>query len=453
MRRHEDLAGIALLAVTYFVAGKLGLSLASVHPSSTAVWAPTGIALAGLLTLGYAVWPAIFLGAFLVNITTAGSIATSLGIATGNTLEGIVGAFLVDRYARGRRCFDGAQDTFKYALLAGLVSPTIAATIGVTSLSAGGFASWAKYEPIWLTWWLGDAAGALVVAPLLILWVSEVGWRGGWARFAELLGLLASLILVGQVVFGGSFPSGTKNYPLEYLCIPILMWSALRFGQREAATATVILSAMATWGTVRGFGPFAMGTANEALLLLQAFIGVVAVMTLGLSALSAERHRAEERAVHLALTDSLTGLGNYRKLVDVLELELKRSARTGRSCAVLLVDLDGLKAINDQYGYPTGSRALCRLAEVLRMSCRAIDTAVRLGGDEFAIVIPESGHDAAEQVAHRLRERLASDGERPVFSVSVGIAVYPQAGETIEGLLAAADRAFSERKRSVHAAG
>ena len=453
MKRLEDLAAIAFLAVTYFVAGKLGLRLASVHPSSTAVWAPTGIALAGLLTLGYAVWPGIFLGAFLVNVTTAGSIATSLGIATGNSLEAIVGTLLVNRYAHGRRCFDRAQDTFKFAALAGLLSPALAATFGTTSLSLGGFASWADFQPIWLTWWLGDAAGALVVAPLLILWVSDIGWRWGRARLVELVVLFASLIVLGEVVFGGSFAPGTRNYPLEYLCIPILIWAAFRFGQREAVTATVILSAIATWGTVRGFGPFVARTSNEALLLLQAFIGVAAVMTLGLAALSAERHRAEEQALHLAVTDPLTGLGNYRRLVEVLDAEIKRSGRTQRAFAVLLVDLDGLKTINDQYGHPTGSRALCRLAEVLRLSCRGIDTPVRLGGDEFAVVIPEAGDDAAEQVARRIRERLHGDGERPSFSVSVGIAVYPQAGETIEGLLAAADRALYQHKRAFHGAG
>src|SRR5256885_11675126 len=164
------MAGVAAL---YFVAGKIGLSLALIHPSASAIWAPSGIALAALLLMGVRVWPAIFVGAFLVNETTAGSLATSLSIATGNTLEAVVGSFLVTRFAHGRKCFDQVGAIFKFAALAGLCSTTVSATFGVTSLSLAGFASWTEYGSIWLTWWLGDATGVLVIAPPLILWAAD----------------------------------------------------------------------------------------------------------------------------------------------------------------------------------------------------------------------------------------------------------------------------------------
>src|SRR5712692_2026573 len=159
------------LAAVYVLAGKLGLLLAFVHASATAVWPQTGIALAAFLLLGYRVWPGILLGAFLANVTTEGTIATSLGIAVGNTLEGFVGAYLVNRFAGGRHVFDRPQDVLRFAVLAGMVSTAVSATIGVTSLALGGVARWTDYGPIWLTWWMGDAGGALVVAPLLILWI------------------------------------------------------------------------------------------------------------------------------------------------------------------------------------------------------------------------------------------------------------------------------------------
>src|SRR6267143_498683 len=127
------LPGIALLTAIYFVAGKFGLSLAYVHPNATAVWPPTGLTLAALLLFGYRVWPGIFLGAYLVNISTAGSMATSLGLAVGNTLEGLVGAYLVNRFANGRHVFDRSHDVFRFAVLAGLGSTMVSATIGVTS--------------------------------------------------------------------------------------------------------------------------------------------------------------------------------------------------------------------------------------------------------------------------------------------------------------------------------
>lgn len=283
---------LAILAAAYVVAGKLGLQLAFVHASATAVWPPTGIALAAFLVRGYHVWPGILLGAFLVNITTAGSVATSMGIATGNTLEGVVGAYLVNTFANGPRALDRARDIFKFAVLAGVVSTTVSATVGVTSLTLGGLASWAAYGSIWWTWWLGNAAGALIVAPPLLVWSVNRRWRWPREQGREALLLVLSLLLVGQVVFGGWLPN---NSPLEFLCSPLLVWAAFRFGQREAATATVALSGLALWGTLNGFGPFARGTPNESLLLLQAFMGTIAVTTMAIAAVVAERRAAKKQ--------------------------------------------------------------------------------------------------------------------------------------------------------------
>jgi diguanylate cyclase (GGDEF)-like protein len=442
----QNSAAIPIIAAIYFVAGKLGLLLAFTHPGATAIWPATGITLVIFLILGYRPWPGIFLGAFFVNITTVGSIATSIGIATGNTLEGIVGAYLVNRFAWGRKAFVRAHNIFRFAILAGLLSTIVSASFGATSLSLGGFVSWSQYRPLWLTWWLGDAAGTLVFAPLLILWISSSPKRWNFSGVAELIVLTLGLVLVSQIVFGPSFfPQG--KYPLEYLCIPFLIWAAFRFSQREAATIILLLFGIAVGGTLEGYGPFVRGSHSESLLLLQTYMGVVAMMTHTFAALTAERQRVEERVRYLAVTDGLTGLSNYRKFLDMLDAEVKRSGRTGRPFAVLLIDCDGLKKINDKSGHLTGSRALCRVANVLRVHCRSIDTAARYGGDEFAMIIPEAGAEAAQQVADRIRERVASDGEQPTLSISVGVAAYPMNGTTIETLLGAADRALYEMKR------
>src|SRR6266480_1004015 len=164
----QEVLVFALFTLLYFAAGKLGLRLAFVNASATAVWPPTGIALGGLLVFGRRVWPWIFLGAFLVNITTAGNVETSLGIALGNTLEGLAGAWLVNRYANGRHAFDRAQDVFKFTVLAAMCATMISPIIGVTTLALGGLAAWSDFGSIWLTWWVGDMSGALVVAPLVI---------------------------------------------------------------------------------------------------------------------------------------------------------------------------------------------------------------------------------------------------------------------------------------------
>jgi len=154
-----------------------------------------------------------------------------------------------------------------------------------------------------------------------------------------------------------------------------------------------------------------------------------------------------ESVRRLAVTDSLTGLVNYRRLVEVLDGEIERAKRTGRNFALVLFDLDGLKKINDQFGHPTGTRALCRVAAVLRAHSRAIDTSARHGGDEFALVLPETAAPGAEEVALRICDRVAQDGETPPISISTGFAVYPQDGETIEKLLSAADQALYRMKR------
>jgi diguanylate cyclase (GGDEF)-like protein len=156
--------------------------------------------------------------------------------------------------------------------------------------------------------------------------------------------------------------------------------------------------------------------------------------------------RLFDQVRHLAVTDSLTGLGNYRTLVQTLEAEIQRSSRTGRPFCLLLFDLDKLKGINDRYGHLVGSSAIRRLAAKMRTSCRTMDTAARYGGDEFAVVLPEADLHAANSVGRRICERLAQDGELPRISVSVGAAMFPRDGETIEQLFSAADSALYRMK-------
>jgi len=442
----KNLEKAAILAAIYFVAGKLGLKLAFVHASATTIWPCTGIALASFLVYGYGVWPGVMVGAFLVNLTTAGSAATSIGIAIGNTLEGVVGCYLVNRFARGRDLFARAQDIFKFALLAGMVSTAVSATMGVTILVAGGFASWASYGPIWCTWWLGDAVGAVVVTPLLLVWRENPRLKWTREQATELALLFLGLFLTGWVVFGGHFHSALKNYPLEYLCIPFLIWAAFRFGRRKAATAVTALAGIAAWGTLHGYGPFARESQNTSLLLLQSFMGIMAITTLVLAAEVAEHRRADEHVRHLAVSDPLTGLANYRQLLEALDMEIRRYGRTERPFAVLVLDLDGLKKINDAYGHLAGSRALCRLANVLRLHSREVDTAARYGGDEFVLVLPETEPDAARLVAQRISKQVADDGEEPKITVSIGMAMYPEDGETMIQILSAGDRDLYREK-------
>ena len=159
-----------------------------------------------------------------------------------------------------------------------------------------------------------------------------------------------------------------------------------------------------------------------------------------------DQARLFEQVRSMAVSDPLTGLANYRRLISVLEAELDRSRRTQRSFSIVLLDMDGLKTINDHYGHLTGSRALVRLGKILRNHSRAIDTAARYGGDEFALVLPEAGKDLASRVVSRIRERLAAETEPPALSVSAGVAAFPEDGDSPEKLLGAADRALYAMK-------
>jgi integral membrane sensor domain MASE1 len=173
----------------------------------------------------------------------------------------------------------------------------VGATLGVTSLVWSGLASPNDYLAVWLTWWLGDAGGSLVVAPALILWAMNPKLSWSASRTMEAAFLLASLILVALAVFGDQSSFAIRNYPLEFMLVPIIIWAAYRFGPRETATVIFVLSSMAVVGTLRGLGPFAQTLPNESLLLLQSFMITITITGLALAALVAERRVVETELI------------------------------------------------------------------------------------------------------------------------------------------------------------
>ena len=305
-------SSLAAVAAVYLVFGKLGLALAFVHLTATTVWPPAGIALAAYLLLGHRIWPGILLGAFLVNVTTTGTAATSAGIAAGNTLEGLLGAYLVNRFAGGLDVFRRGQDILKFTALAGVVATTVSATLGVTSLALGDFAARSDYVSIWLTWWLGDMLGVLIFAPPILLWSVNRQWPWNRRQTFEAMALFILLFAFAQAVFGGWPPLTVKNYPLTFLLAPVLIWMAFRFRQREIATANLMLCVLAIRGTLHGYGPFVMTSPGESILLLQTFMGVTALMSITVAAIFSELRR-----LFGELEDALSDVKTLKGLVPI----------------------------------------------------------------------------------------------------------------------------------------
>ncbi len=284
-----ELRRIALLTAVYFVAAKFSLLFAVPPGYATAVWPPSGIALAALLLAGTRIWPGVWVGALLTNLTIQGAPLLAVMIATGNTLEAVVGAELVRRWA-GDGQFYSVEHIAKFVGSIALAA-TIAAGAGVFSLALRNALSGSDFLVNVWTWWEGDAAGMIVVAPLILSWSGSGRPRWSFAKGMEATALAASLALVTFVVFAGLL-GGDIPAPLAFLTLPFVAWAAVRFGQREVTTAAAIVCAIAVAYTLKGSGPWGAASSNFALLIFLAYASTLVITGLMLSAVIGEREQA-----------------------------------------------------------------------------------------------------------------------------------------------------------------
>jgi len=350
--------------------------------------------------------------------------------------------------------FRGTHDRISLILafgfiLSGLIE--LAATFGFANLLAGGPDAQMRVP---LTWMVGRTLlGVVMLAALLV----EKRLPNSREPSRE---IAASLLIVGAVGYLTSAvylgapgeplirPNAFLSRPWDLLPAAIFLTAAVLYQRRLRGTPSAFDRALC-WTAWLNMASLLATSQSERLLdapFTFAQLLKVTSYAVVLGGALVDNARLFEQVRRLSVSDPLTGLGNYRRLLDALNIEVERSRRSGRPFSILLLDLDGLKQINDRFGHLVGSRALCRLGNVLRIHCRAMDTAARYGGDEFALILPEAGREAAGAVAKRICDRLASDGEAPPLSVSVGAAVFPEDGETIEKLLASADRALYRMK-------
>jgi len=406
------------VAALYYGAARLGLLLAFEKTNASPVWPPSGIAFAAVLLVGNRVWPGILLGAFIANVQvflanqaadTLTILSVSSFIATGNTLEAVSGGFLFDRWIGSDRSLSRTQDVFRFVIVAFLMC-LISASIGSTSLLLGGIAPWTIYRTVWFTWWLGDTTGVLVVTSLLLTWrqQSKVQWNS--LRLLEAISLLVGLFLASQIALGKWRISDVSNYPLGFVLIPFIAWAAFRFNVREATTVALLVSGLAIWSTVHGFGPYVRSTVNESLLLLQTYTAVVTTTILVMATLVAERQRAEVE---------------LRKAYDELERRvMERTAELKKANEVLLEEIIERRKAEKKF------RAVAETANDAIVSAdsrgeiiyfnRAAErifgySATDAVGEPLTFLMPERFHDAHRQGL----TRFLSTGEAHVIGKTV----------------------------------
>lgn len=292
------LVRLIFVGIAYFVLAFICLRLASIHPSATPVWAPTGLAIAAVMLWGYRIFPAIFVAAFLINLLTAGSTLTSLSIACGNTLEAVVAVYLLHWWKRGDRLLETPLNVITF-FMSCVVATSISATIGVGSLTLGGFSD--SFLPIWLTWWLGNLAGALVVTPVIVLWAAYDPSRLLSAPSPGTLATYLAATAIAIIAFCPLLQPSAFRDALSFLVILPLLWAAVRQGPRDTATVSLIIVFFTVWGAVLDCGPFAESNKDGSYVVLLVFVISITVPALALSAEVSARRRIETQQRKRAL--------------------------------------------------------------------------------------------------------------------------------------------------------
>ncbi len=286
---------IAVLAAIYFASAKFGLLLAYSTRQVTLIWPPTGISLAALILLGFEYWPGVLVGAFLANITTMETFPIALGIAAGNTLEALVGAYFLTRF-NFDKSLTHVRDVLIFVFYAAFFSTLLSAFVGTSSLILGGIGSWKTFFPVFLNWWVGDAIGDMVIAPFILTWWHVPKFEFNIKRAVEGIILFSLLIFFGLFIFTGVikwFPVGVHTH-LESLAFPMLLWASYRFNQKGSALAVLVIAAIAIWGTVSGTGIFAQTQDVERnLLAFDGFASIISLTFLVFSSIVHERNIAE----------------------------------------------------------------------------------------------------------------------------------------------------------------
>lgn len=451
--------------VAFFVATLLGIYLARQVDNVAAIWMPNGILLAALLVRAdraLALFTAGTLASFAANLVTDHGFVSSLILTGGNMAEVALAAWLLRRWAGPTPLFAHVPGVVKFTLVAGFAAPALGATVaaGGLSLHDGDFLD------VWGRWIVGDSLGLLIVTPILV--ILEQRFRQGpdailAARSrTEVAALLAGVLALSLAVFA---------IPAEialFLLLPPMLVATFRMGPFGAAAACLVIAAVGVGVTVHDVGPIALfdGSVAERVLYFQLFLAVLFLSALPVGAALAERQTlaieladacdaARSAAASFydqASTDELTGVSTRRRFLERLKEEVAAARVKGTDLALVVLDVDHFKAINDAHGHPAGDLVLRAIADTCRDTVRARDILGRLGGEEFAVLMPDTTADGAAAVCERLRAAIAARAVAPTrgvairATVSLGLAALR--GQDGDRLLSDADRALYDAKRA-----
>jgi diguanylate cyclase (GGDEF)-like protein len=447
--RRQEYMQILIIVLAYAFTGWLGLSVPFVAGKVTLFWLPSGIAVAALYRWSTRVWPGIFLGALLINLCTGAPPLTNLIIAIGNTLGPLITLYLLRR--THCQLHQLQRSTAWLFLAVSSLGMLIPASIGGTAIILTNHLSFAAAKfSVYLPWWMGDSLGVLLAAPLLIN-ITKANIYKLTAHKRNIMWVFALSTLIGLICFPLNNFNGNHHFPIVYISFVCVAWAALSFGLLGGAIMTLSFSFMAIWSTVNHLGPFAFADIEINYWLLWIYTSSMTCLSLMITA-------AHSEILFLAFYDPLTQLPNRRMLIDRLKLITAHSFRTHQHGALLFIDIDHFKILNDTRGHQIGDLLLIEIAKRINSIIRISDMAVRLGGDEFVVVFdnldsnPETAAMEAKKRATELHELL----NLPYLlldslfhcTMSIGVNLFNGKNSSIDDLLRHADVAMYQAKDS-----
>ncbi|WP_158253634.1 sensor domain-containing diguanylate cyclase [Chromobacterium alticapitis] len=484
-----DWLAMVLVAAAYCLVNWLGQQALMLElDMDSVVWPQPGFALVAMLLLGWRVWPGLLLGALLSEawrwrgaLDGMHGLSPVLGVALGVLAQTLFGVWLVRRHFGRRNPLDNFSQCVAFCVIV-VAMTLIGSLIATTSLCL----THALPQKEWVSrlglWWLCSSCGTLLFGSVCLNLYHQ-GWRlpDREVRY-EMLAYFGMVALLTAGIFVWWHPTVDTTYPLDMLVLPLVAWAAFRFTTREVLLALLLILWLALWGTRHGGGPYLGYSAYSTLIILQTYIGILTVVSLGVSALVAEQRKVklelnqqqelleqqvrirtlaleQSHAEVLALSrvDPVTGIANRRSFEESLEGEWRRARRLGTSLGMLMIDIDFFKLYNDHYGHVSGDYCLREVAQAIRSSVRRPqDLVARYGGEEIVCLLPDTTSEGVAYVGEAVLDAVrdlqlphVGSVAAPYVTISIGGAnVQPREVADSRQLIEAADREMYRAKQS-----